>query len=154
WMRTSPSRTPASAPPGTSSRDFGPTFSASAMPTLADIAQLLNCPAPAGAERVSINAVAAIDEATADQITLVNSERYATQLSTTQAAAAIVQRRVKVPAEWENRSLFVDDTDLASIKVLELFAPPVPKPPIGIDPTARVAPSAQLADGVAVGPNV
>ena len=47
--------------------------------------------------------------------------------------------------------LTVDDADLAVAKVLERFAPPVPRPPAGVDPAARVAASARLGDGAAVG---
>jgi UDP-3-O-[3-hydroxymyristoyl] glucosamine N-acyltransferase len=50
--------------------------------------------------------------------------------------------------------LLVDDADLAMSRVLELFAPPIPRPPVGVDRDARVAASARLGEGVAVGPNV
>ena len=50
--------------------------------------------------------------------------------------------------------LLVDDADLAVAKVLQRFAPPVPRPPAGVDRAARVAATAQLDAGVAVGFNV
>ena len=124
------------------------------MHTLADIAELLACPAPVGSERVVIRGVGTLAEASADELTFVAAEKYASQLQSTRAAAAIVQRRIKLPAQWEGRSLRVDDADLAVAKVLQLFAPPVPRPPSGVDPTARIAPTASLADEVAIGPFV
>jgi UDP-3-O-[3-hydroxymyristoyl] glucosamine N-acyltransferase len=124
------------------------------MPTLAEIAQLLNCPAPPGAEGRSITALATLDEATADQLTFVGNEQYAVQLPSSQAAAAIVQRRIKVPPQWESRILRVDDADLAISQVLKLFAPGVPQPPFGVDPAARVDPTASLGERVSVGPFV
>lgn len=124
------------------------------MPTLADIADLLNCPAPPGADRVSITGIATLGEATAEQLTFVGSDPYAAELPSTRAASAIVQRRIKVPPAWETRILRVDDADLAVGKVLSLFAPPVPKPEAGIDPTARIDPSAVVGEQVRVGPFV
>jgi UDP-3-O-[3-hydroxymyristoyl] glucosamine N-acyltransferase len=124
------------------------------MPTLADIAQVLNCPAPAGAELRPITGLAILGEAAADHLTFVGSDKYVGQLETTKAAAAIVQRRIKVPAEWEARCFRVDDADLAVATILKLFAPPIPRPPAGIDPTSRIDPSARLDEGVVTGPFV
>jgi UDP-3-O-[3-hydroxymyristoyl] glucosamine N-acyltransferase len=124
------------------------------MPTLADIVQLLKCPCIAGGELQPITGLATLGEATADQLTFVGAERYVAQLEFTKAPAAIVGRRLKVPAEWESRCLRVDDADLAVATVLKLFAPPIPGPPAGIDSTARIDPSASLGPDVAVGPFV
>jgi UDP-3-O-[3-hydroxymyristoyl] glucosamine N-acyltransferase len=124
------------------------------MSTLADIAQLLNCPVPPGGEHQPITGLAALDEATADQLTYVASEQYAGRLSTCQAAAAIVQRRVKVPPQWESRALRVDDAELAVSNVLRLFAPEIPQPPPGVDPAARIDPTASLGERVSIGPFV
>jgi UDP-3-O-[3-hydroxymyristoyl] glucosamine N-acyltransferase len=124
------------------------------MPTLTDIAQLLNCLAPSGADHRTITALATLEEATPDQLTFVGNDKYAAQLPSSQAAAAIVQRRIKVPPQWESRVLRVDDADLAVARVLELFAPPVPQPPAGVDPAARIDPTATLAENVSIGPFV
>lgn len=124
------------------------------MVTLAEIAELMGCPAPPGADRQPITGLATLDEAAADQLTFVGTEQYAPLLATSQAAGAIVQRRIKVPPQWESRVLRVDDADLAVAKVLRLFAPPVPQPPVGIDPSARVDPTAILGEGVSIGPFV
>jgi UDP-3-O-[3-hydroxymyristoyl] glucosamine N-acyltransferase len=124
------------------------------MPTLAEIAQLLNCPAPAGAERQRITGLATLAEATTDQLTFASADSYAAQLPATEAAAAIVGRRIKVPPTWESRVLRVDDADLAVAKVLKLFAPEIPQPPPGVDATAKVDPSAHIGRNVSVGPFV
>jgi len=124
------------------------------MPTLADIAQLLNCPVPPGAEEQTISSIGTLAEAAPDELTFVSAERYVPQLQSTRAAAAIVQRRIKLPAQWEARSLRVDDADLAVVRVLELFAPPVPRPPAGVDPTAHIAATASVAEDAALGPYV
>lgn len=124
------------------------------MPTLAEIAQLLGCAPPVGAEAQPIAGVASLEDAGPDQLTYVASEQYVPMLDSTRAAAAIVQRRIKLPAAWEPRALRVDDPELAVAKVLRLFAPPTPRPPAGVDPSSRVAPTAVLGSDVAIGPFV
>jgi UDP-3-O-[3-hydroxymyristoyl] glucosamine N-acyltransferase len=122
------------------------------MPTLADIAQLIGCPPPPGSESREVRGIASIADARADELTYVSSDQYVPALDTTQAAAAIAQRRLRIPPAWENRVMRVDDANFAVAKVLGLFAPPVPRPPAGIDPLARVASTAVLGSDVAVGP--
>jgi UDP-3-O-[3-hydroxymyristoyl] glucosamine N-acyltransferase len=127
------------------------------MPTLSEIATLLNVPAPAGAAgAIDITGVAMLADAGPSELSFLGSDRYLKQFATTRAAAVLVQRRVKLlpVADARRPVLIVDDADLAVANVLELFAPPVPRPPAGVDPAARVAPSAVLGAGVAIGPNV
>ena len=119
------------------------------MPTLADIAALLGVPAPAGAER-RITGVETLSEAGPEELSFVTSDAYADQLAATRAAAVIMGRKLRVTPPADKTMLVVDDPDLAVAKVLELFAPPVPRPPVGIDPAAKVAASASLAPDVAV----
>ena len=121
------------------------------MPTLSDIARVLNLPAPTADAEVEITAVAGIEDARAGEITYVSSDKYLSELPSSQASAAIVNRKAKLPANWESRSLRVDDPELAIGKVLALFAPPLSRPPVGIDPTAKIAASATIPSDVAVG---
>ena len=123
------------------------------MPTLADIAALLGVPAPAGADR-PVRGLATLREAGPDELTFVGNESYARQLPNSRAIGAIVHRKVRLPEGYAGAALVVDDADLAVARVLELFAPPVPRPPAGVDPLARVAGSARLGDNVAAGPFV
>lgn len=123
------------------------------MPTLADIAALLAAPAPAGADR-PVRGLATLAEAGPHDLTFVGTEAYAKQLLASRAMGAIIHRKVRVPAGYGGVTFVVDDGDLAVAKVLDLFAPPVPRPPAGIDAMARVAATAQLGEGVAVGPFV
>jgi len=121
--------------------------------TLTEIAILLNCPAPVGIQ-ITMTGVGTLHEATASEITYLSSDQYAKHFSETKAAAAIVHKRVKLPAPSHIPILLVDDAELAIAKVLELFAPPVPRPSMGIDPLARVAKSAVIGEDTAVGPFV
>jgi UDP-3-O-[3-hydroxymyristoyl] glucosamine N-acyltransferase len=121
--------------------------------TLSQVAQLLDCPAPPGAQRI-ITGMAGLDEATEADLSFLGSDAYLADFAHTRAAAVIVHKRVRLPAEHAQSVFVVEDADLAVAKVLELLAPPVPRPPHGIDPAARIAPTAKLGEALAVGPNV
>lgn len=123
------------------------------MPTLADIAALLAAPVPTRPDR-PVRGLATPAEAGPEELTFAGSEGYAKQLPASRALGAIVHRKLKLPAEYGGVAFVVDDPDLAVAKVLDLFAPPTPRPPGGVDPLARVAASAQLGDNAAVGPFV
>jgi UDP-3-O-[3-hydroxymyristoyl] glucosamine N-acyltransferase len=124
------------------------------MPTLAEIATLLGSTPPSDGSR-AITGIATLAEAGPDELSYVSSEAFAEQFAATRAAAVIAQKKLRLaPPPQGTIVLTVDNADLAVAKVLELFAPPVPRPAAGVDPAARVAKSAVLGEGVAVGPNV
>jgi UDP-3-O-[3-hydroxymyristoyl] glucosamine N-acyltransferase len=124
------------------------------MPTLGEIASLLGCPPPPDAQR-RVTGLAALADAGPEELSFITSEAFSEPFTQTRAAGVIVKKKLRLPpAPPESAALVVDDADLAVAKVLELFAPPVPKPPAGVDPAARVAKTATLGDGVAVGPHV
>jgi UDP-3-O-[3-hydroxymyristoyl] glucosamine N-acyltransferase len=124
------------------------------MSSLAQIADLLSVPAPAGAADVSITGIATLDEAGAQDLSFLGSDRFLPRFLETRAAAVIVQKRVKLPADNTRPVLVVDDADLAAAKAAQHFAPPVWRPPVGIDPSANVAPTAVIGEGAALGPHV
>jgi UDP-3-O-[3-hydroxymyristoyl] glucosamine N-acyltransferase len=126
------------------------------MPTLADIAAMLHLPAPsdpAVAGR-TVTGIATLTEAGPAELSFLGSDAYLKQFATTKAAAVIVQKRVKLPRESATPVFVVDDADLAIAKILETFAPPVPRPPAGRDHSARIDASASIDAGAAIGPNV
>ena len=125
------------------------------MPTLGDLAKLLSLPpVPPADASIAITGVATLAEATPSDLAVVGSEAYAKHVPSSKAAAFVVQRKVKLPHNFDRPTLRVDDADLATARLLGLFAPPVPRPAAGIDPAARVAKSAQLGPDVAIGFNV
>ncbi len=124
------------------------------MPTLADIASLLNVPLAGGGGDRQITGLANLDEATPSDLSFLGSERYLTQFAQTQAAGVIVHRKVKLRGPASVPTLVVDDADLAMARVLELFAPPVPRPAEGIHPSATIAASAEIGPGARIGANV
>ena len=119
------------------------------MPTLFDIATLIGAPAPDEGDR-PVTGVATLVDARPDELSFISSEQFAEQLAATRAAGVIMAKKLRLPPPEGKQVLVVDDTDLAVGKVLELFAPPIPRPPAGVDAGARVATSATLGDGVAV----
>jgi UDP-3-O-[3-hydroxymyristoyl] glucosamine N-acyltransferase len=122
--------------------------------TLSEIAALLNSSIPGAPGARAITGVASLAQATETELTYLSSDQFLKQFDATRAAAAIVQKRVKLAKEPHLPVLIVDDAELAIAKVLELFAPPVPRPPAGIDPAARIAATATIGAGAAIGPFV
>jgi UDP-3-O-[3-hydroxymyristoyl] glucosamine N-acyltransferase len=123
------------------------------MKTLADIATLLNAPLREGAQQ-QITGIASLEEASNSEISFLLADSYLKQFAATQAAAVIVSRRAKLPPNPKPAVLLVDDADLAVAKVLALFAPPIPRPPVGIDKAARIASDAVIAGSAAIAPSV
>lgn len=123
--------------------------------TVNELAALLECPAPRSDGQRVLSGVAPLETATPQDVAYLASDQYVKAFAATKAGVVIVQRKVKLPAgETRTPTLLVDDAELAIAKVLAAFAPPVPKPPVGIDAGARVAKSASVGESVAIGPNV
>ena len=120
--------------------------------TLSDIAAVLNVPSPGDGDR-AITGVAMLGDATPTQVSFLGSEKYLAAFARTQAAAVLVQKRVKLPPNHGKRVLLVDDADLAVATLLKEFAPPIPRPPVGKHQSAFVAPSSSLGEGCRVGIN-
>ena len=128
------------------------------MPTVADIAALLNVPASGDSSR-QLSGIANLRDAGATDLSFLNSDAYLEQFSETHAAAVIVDASIRETVEnasTRNSSsaslLIVQDADLAMALALQFFAPPIPVPELGIDRDARVSPKAVLGEGVRVGP--
>ncbi|HTW93916.1 MAG TPA: UDP-3-O-(3-hydroxymyristoyl)glucosamine N-acyltransferase [Tepidisphaeraceae bacterium] len=125
--------------------------------TLGQIASVLGCPPPSGLQAdIVITGVASLAEARPGEISCLSTDAYVRQFQASHATAVVVDRKVKRPpaATADTALLTVDDADLAIARVLELFAPPVPRPPRGIDSSARLAPTAKIGDNVSIGPFV
>jgi UDP-3-O-[3-hydroxymyristoyl] glucosamine N-acyltransferase len=129
--------------------------SSTPMPTinLGQIVELLKCPPLALGALTAVTGVAALEDAGPTELSLLTSEQYLKQFVATRAAAVLVDKKVKLrPDAPPAAVLWVDDAELAMARVLELFAPPVSRPPAGVDKTAQVDPTVQVSDGVAIGP--
>jgi len=118
--------------------------------TLAEIAELVGGQVR-GDATTNISGVGTLTSARQGDITWIVHKRYAAQLEQSRASAVLV------PTDFGPTALpavLCKDMERAVIGVLGAFAPPVPGPATGVAPTARVAPSAVLGNGVAVGEHV
>ena len=122
--------------------------------SLAEIARLLGLTPPVGSDAVLVTGIGALATALPGQLSFLSDAAHVKTLPTTRAAAVLIHKKIAKPDGAPCPLLVVDDADLAVAKVLEFFAPPVPQPAHGIDPAARVHPTATLGDGCRIGHNV
>jgi UDP-3-O-[3-hydroxymyristoyl] glucosamine N-acyltransferase len=117
---------------------------------LADIATHLNGEL-IGLGEINISAVAGLREATEGNISFLANPKYAALVDSTKAAAVIV------PRDFDRACacalIKTENPDQAFAQTAELFYEPPPAPTAGLHPTAVVAASALLGEGVSIGPN-
>lgn len=122
---------------------------------LGDIAVLLHAELD-GDGGLEIGRVAKIEEAHPGDITFVANPRYRKHFGTTAASAVIVGRDFTVDVAGvpgRPALLRVADPYASFLKVLVTFHPPAEPMPPGIHPTAVIAGSAALGEGVRIGPH-
>ena len=100
---------------------------------------------------IEISAVAGLSEAAKGDISFLSNPKYAAQVATTKASAVIV------PNDWDRPAkcalVRVENSDQAFAQAAKLFYEAPPKPAAGVHPSAVVAESAQLGEGVSIGAN-
>jgi UDP-3-O-[3-hydroxymyristoyl] glucosamine N-acyltransferase len=102
----------------------------------------------AGKHVSGVNNLAEADE---KQISWLAHEKYVPQLRDSKAGAVIVGERF---GETPMPAVLVADPSKAIRTVLEKFAAPIPRPAVGVHPSAIVADSAKIGRAVAIGPQV
>ncbi len=120
------------------------------MLTLKQIAEFVNGEVRGDAS-LEIRSVAPISSAQPGDLTWVVDPQHAARLQDCQASAVMIRPDLedgKLPA------VVCACPDLAVATVLAHLHPPLPCPPIGVDPTAVVAANVTLGEAVAVGPQV
>ena len=106
------------------------------------------------AEDREITGINGLDKAGPTEVSFLANRKYTKQLQTTRAAAVLVDRQLELGGSggsWV--PLRCDDPYTMFAKALELFYQ-APKPPVGIHPTAVIAPSAKIGEGACIGPYV
>jgi UDP-3-O-[3-hydroxymyristoyl] glucosamine N-acyltransferase len=103
-----------------------------------------------GDGEVEISGVASLDEAQPGQISFIATPKYLRKLETTGASAIIVSKEVTTAGK---PLICVANPQLAFVKITSLFFDQ-PYQPGGIDPVARVSPTAQLGKDLTIYPYV
>jgi len=98
-----------------------------------------------------IEAVRPIEAADENQVTFIKSEKHKASIGKSRAGAVIVADKLD---DLDKPQIIVKDVDAALIETLTAFAPQLKPVEPGIDPTAKIAEGAKLADGVSVGAGV
>lgn len=124
-------------------------FTDSSPMRLQEIASLVGA-ADVGEDSLEITGVASLQEARPGDITFFGNPRYLSQLRTSLASAVIV------PFDFQENItpvvLRVENPSAAFASIVAAFAPQEILPPPGVHPSAFVAASAILGEGVSVGP--
>jgi len=109
-----------------------------------------------GDPQVVISGINAIGDASVGEVTFISDARYAKLWRDSAAGAAVVSECVQaaLPTDDPRPVIIVEDAEIASIKLLELFVSPEFLPPAGVDGTASVHTTAHLGTAVRVGPHV
>jgi UDP-3-O-[3-hydroxymyristoyl] glucosamine N-acyltransferase len=105
----------------------------------------------ARSESTGLTGVAPIDSAGEGSVTWISDVRYEKYLPGCRASAILA------PVDFGATPMpaILCDNMAASVgRLINLFAPETPTPPVGVDPKAHVDPSAKLGDGVRIGPFV
>ena len=116
---------------------------------LGHIAQQLGCELK-GDVNIDIQRVAGIDEAQPGDLTFLSNRKYAARVKTTSASAVIVEPSFQ---EIEVATLRTANPYLAFARAVELFYQ-APVPPSGVDPSARIAPTAKIGANASIAPFV
>ncbi|PHI18211.1 UDP-3-O-(3-hydroxymyristoyl)glucosamine N-acyltransferase [Lewinellaceae bacterium SD302] len=106
-----------------------------------------------GKADLEITGAEQIERATAGQITFIGSRNYLKFWDASNAGAAIVDRKLAndIAVDGNRAIIVVDNADLAMAQLLELIAPPQPRPATGVHPTAIVHDSVKMGQGVSIG---
>lgn len=104
-----------------------------------------------GDPQVELKALAAIDRATAADLSFVVSGRYAAALRQSKAGAVIVPRSLKALAPG---NALISDNPYASYARASWLLTPESEPAPGVHASAIVDPSARIATSASIGPNV
>lgn len=104
-----------------------------------------------GDDRITIRAVATLDEADPESLTWVGSPRFLPQAAKTKAGVVLIPTASDV--SLDRTTIRVDDPDLALCDVLKLFVYPQDVIAPGVHRSAVIGQGA-VVDGAAIGPNV
>jgi UDP-3-O-[3-hydroxymyristoyl] glucosamine N-acyltransferase len=118
--------------------------------TLGVIASALGQPAPAQAE-MEILGINSLTDAHVGEISFLASDQFLKQALASHASALLVGKKINLTPEIKAIAIRVDNVDLAMVKVLQLFAPAIPKPAPGIHSSARISSDVLISPDSSIG---
>jgi len=120
--------------------------------TVEQLAKRLGAEITGNADKIGrqITAVSPVKVAGKSEVTFVSDDKHKASLSQSHAGAVIVSARIE---GIDKPQLIVKNVNAALIEALRIFAPELKAATEGIDPTAKVADNAKIAEGVSVGAN-
>lgn len=122
---------------------------------VADLAARLGGNLHSGDGNVVVHGINAIGDAQPREITFVSDGKYISAWKQSKAGAVVVSRKVINELPDDGRPVIdVENAELASIVLLQLFAPPGDVPDVGVHSTAVVHVTAKLGNNVRIGPHV
>lgn len=103
-----------------------------------------------GDEETTIEGVASLEEATSKDLSFLNGPQYLKWLSNCQAGILLIKQGMEINSS--HTSIFVEEPQLAFLKILQIFAKENEVESSGIHPTAILAKDVTLGESVFVGP--
>ncbi len=103
---------------------------------------------------IVLNTLAPIEAGGKGALTFIRSQPFAKHWAGSQCEAALVTKGVEVPDHdpKERALIYVDDADIAVVRILEMINPGVAQPPPGISPSANIDPGADVDPSASIGP--
>lgn len=120
--------------------------------TASQIAELVNGKLIGDGAAV-VSGVASLKDAKPEQASFVGNKRYTHLLDETKARVVLICKDMENEDPKGRTFIVCDNVDYAFSKVIMIFAKPAPQPVPGVHPSAVVAPSAKLGQGVSIGAN-
>jgi UDP-3-O-[3-hydroxymyristoyl] glucosamine N-acyltransferase len=117
--------------------------------TIGEIARRLEAPLEGDAARV-VRTISPLEDAGPEALSWLGSDKYASLLETTRAAAILAPLGTAIPRSIP--CIRVADPDMALSRILPWFAPPPPEVTPGVHPTAIIETGA-IVDGASIGPH-
>ena len=120
--------------------------------TVEQLAKRLGAELTGNADKIGsqITAVSPVKAAGEREVTFVTDDKHQAALGQSHAGAVIVSTLID---GLDKPQLIVNNVNAALIETLRIFAPELKTAPVGVDPTAKVAENAKIAEGVSVGAN-
>lgn len=119
--------------------------------TVEELAARLGGQLEGGDASISITGVSAIAESGPGHVTFLGNPKYAAQLESCAASAALVSPAYA--GQFAGSRIRVPDPSMAFVEVVKIFMPPPVRHAPGIHPTAVVADGVQIGEEVSVGPH-